>query len=332
MNNRARAAVTVRYRILAEIAASGRARAVCAAIACLLVAAAAAQEAEVSPSDELSRRGADTCLACHDESSEFPVLSIFQTRHALRVDPRSPFAQLQCETCHGPGAAHAQRVRRGEEQATIRTFGDGSDVPVAEQNDVCLGCHASDMGAAWHGSEHAFGELSCASCHTIHAAQDPMLSRVEQPDVCFGCHQKQRTESLMSSSHPIRYGQMACSACHTPHGGPGEFGLARITVNESCYACHADKRGPFLWEHAPVTEDCSLCHDPHGSMHPAMLTSRPPLLCQQCHSQAGHPSLAYTGAGIPPTGAEPALLAGSCLSCHTQIHGSNHPSGAGLSR
>jgi hypothetical protein len=26
------------------------------------------------------------------------------------------------------------------------------------------------------------------------------------------------------------------------------------------------------------------------------------------------------------------LLGGSCLNCHSQIHGSNHPSGAGFAR
>ncbi len=36
-------------------------------------------------------------------------------------------------------------------------------------------------------------------------------------------------------------------------------------MNETCYTCHADKRGPFLWEHQPVNEDCTNCHTPHGS-------------------------------------------------------------------
>ena len=48
-------------------------------------------------------RGADTCLKCHDEDDDYPVFDIFKTRHAQPGDPRSPFAGLQCEACHGPG-------------------------------------------------------------------------------------------------------------------------------------------------------------------------------------------------------------------------------------
>jgi predicted CXXCH cytochrome family protein len=89
-----------------------------------------------------------------------------------------------------------------------------------------------------------------------------------------------------------------------------------------------------LWEHAPVAEDCSLCHSVHGSMHAALLTKTPPLLCQQCHTVAGHPSVAYTAAGVPTGGggASVFLVAGSCTNCHTQVHGSNHPAGAKLMR
>jgi DmsE family decaheme c-type cytochrome len=125
---------------------------------------------------------------------------------------------------------------------------------------------------------------------------------------------------------------MDCSSCHRPHGSSAEFALARDTVNETCYQCHADKRGPFLWEHAPVAEDCTLCHAPHGSNQPAMLVLRPPFLCQSCHSEQGHPSIAQGPDGLAGGTASRFLLEQGCLNCHSQIHGSNHPSGARLMR
>jgi DmsE family decaheme c-type cytochrome len=111
--------------------------------------------------------------------------------------------------------------------------------------------------------------------------------------------------------------------------------LVKPTVNQTCFSCHADKRGPMLWEHAPVAEDCSLCHSSHGSVRTALLNKTPPLLCQQCHSAAGHPSVARTGAALPGNGGAGAaifLVAGACTNCHTQVHGSNHPAGAMLMR
>lgn len=292
----------------------------------------AAESAGAAEDSSYTKRGADTCLRCHDESSKFPVVAIFKTRHAQRDDARTPFAQLQCETCHGPGAAHAEEVPEGQKQAPILAFGGNSHVPVAKQNGVCLGCHESQARITWKGNSHGDNDVACASCHRIHAQHDPVLTNATQPDVCYTCHKAQRAEFDKPSAHPVRSAGMECSSCHEVHGSLAAKLLIKPTLNETCYTCHAEKRGPYLWEHAPVAEDCTNCHTPHGSIHSTLLAKRAPLLCQQCHSQLGHPSVARTGAGLPGGNPSGFLLAGSCLNCHSQIHGSNHPSGAKLTR
>lgn len=292
-----------------------------------------------------SKRGADTCIKCHDEDSEFPVFDIFKTKHARKADGRTPFAGLQCEACHGPGVngvafmeqalrtgSHVGKVRPGKERPPIINFGTTSDEPVSVQNGMCLQCHQDDQHIAWQGSAHESAEVACANCHKIHAAHDPVLDKVTEPEVCFKCHQKQRIDFSKPSTHPLRFGQMSCDDCHSSHGSATSTLLKRPTLNETCYSCHADKRGPFLWEHEPASEDCSLCHTPHGSIHPALLSKRPPLLCQQCHSQFGHPSVSLTPAGLPGASPSGLLLAGSCTNCHSQVHGSNHPSGVKMMR
>ena len=118
-----------------------------------------------------------------------------------------------------------------------------------------------------------------------------------------------------------------------PDGSTAPAQLVRNTVNETCTSCHAEYRGPFLWEHQPVAEDCTNCHNPHGSVQPALLKLRPPFLCQTCHEGAGHPSMVNTPQGLAGGGAPSAfLLAGGCINCHSQIHGSNHPSGRAFMR
>ena len=195
---------------------------------------------------------------------------------------------------------------------------------------MCTDCHAVDLGFAWHGSEHDMNEIACADCHQSHNASDPVMTTAGQPAVCFDCHREQRVAALKPYSHPFDEGQMNCGGCHNTHGSVTDGLLARQTLNDTCFDCHAEKRGPYLWEHAPATEDCTSCHDPHGSNHPGMLSLRGPMLCQGCHSQAGHPSIAYGPEGLADAMPSIYLLGRDCANCHTQVHGSNHPSGSKL--
>ena len=270
--------------------------------------------------------GVKTCLKCHDKDQHKAVL---HTAHAQMADERTPFAKNGCEGCHGPSAAHVNTSKKDQQGEKVPVhFGRDSYTPVETQNEVCLTCHRGGSQMHWEGSSHRMGDIPCASCHNSHAINDQVLDHTKQPEVCYQCHLTQRAKSHLLSRHPIKEGKVACSDCHLPHGGFGPSQLVGSTVNDTCYTCHAEKRGPFLWEHAPASEDCSLCHEPHGSNHPASLTRRAPLLCQQCHSAVGHPAFDYTGEDIDDVGRQNYLLSRSCMNCHSQVHGSNHPSGS----
>jgi DmsE family decaheme c-type cytochrome len=308
------------------------------ALACLVASNANSADKGASSKDvavdqtltaAYSAKGADTCLNCHNEPE---IVSIFRTRHALPNDPHGPFGHggLQCEACHGPGGAHAKA--KGRQPAGIVDFGSKVGTPVAKQNAMCLGCHQANAAHDWMASAHAANDISCADCHKMHDVQDPVRKTATQPDVCGKCHQVQHSALMKPSHHPLREGKMACTSCHSPHGSTTPSSLVKNTVNETCTSCHAEFRGPFLWEHQPVTEDCGNCHEPHGSAQPALLKTRAPFLCQQCHEAQGHPSVPNTPQGLPGGAPSPFLLAGSCLNCHSQVHGSNHPSGRALMR
>jgi DmsE family decaheme c-type cytochrome len=295
----------------------------------LLMAAPVIAQSDNQPSDpQYSEGGATFCLNCHNTP---PVSFILQTPHAQSGDPRTPFANQGCETCHGPSASH---VREFSSPGVV--FGKtGRRFPVSDpktQNQACLNCHESGSRMNWQGSQHEFGDVACSSCHKIHSLHDSVRVNQTQPQVCFTCHKDKQAQVSKRSHHPIMEGLVVCSNCHNPHGSPGTTLLARNTVNETCYQCHAEKRGPFLWEHQPVREDCTNCHNPHGSTQASLLEIRPPYLCQQCHEEAFHPSTLYSGTGIPPTGAAQQLLGNSCMNCHSTIHGSNHPSGSRFTR
>jgi DmsE family decaheme c-type cytochrome len=293
------------------------------------VADAQAEE-PANASHKFSELGGDTCLTCHNDDR---MQQLFRTPHGQQVDPNAPFAYLQCESCHGPAAEHTARDITSKTHAPIINFGDNARSTIDEQNAVCTGCHNKDVGMQWAGSEHERNDVSCVSCHNIHETQDPVLSPAEEAKVCFTCHDQQRADSQKPSAHPVRSGVMSCSDCHNPHHSATDALLKRHDLNEMCWSCHTELRGPYLFEHAPVSEDCSLCHFSHGSIHPNLLVKRPPLLCQSCHSSRGHPSRAVTEDNLA-SGTNPSTfgVGASCMNCHSQVHGTNHPSGMTLMR
>jgi DmsE family decaheme c-type cytochrome len=277
-------------------------------------------------------KGANQCMTCHREGSDNEAHEIFFTPMGISGAADSPFAdgRHDCEACHGPSNSHRKRQEDGSRLAPAVTFNGNTAVEV--QNEICMACHNDETMIHWTGSMHEEEDVACASCHEVHAPQDPVLDKLEQQEKCFSCHPRTRADTYKASSHPLRFGAMTCSDCHNPHSGNNDFLLTRSTVNDTCYTCHAEKRGPYLWEHAPVTEDCSLCHNPHGSNHEALLVQRSPLLCQQCHAPSGHPSTAYTSDLEDDNLQNRFLMGQSCSNCHAQVHGSNHPSGVTMTR
>jgi DmsE family decaheme c-type cytochrome len=214
-----------------------------------------------------SRRGADGCIGCHGDWDP-PLMGLFQNPHGNPHDSRSPFGerQLQCEACHGPGAAHGGRVPRGQPRPPIINFGSEAWTPIPQQNAMCLQCHEGHVGEQWAGSVHDLNSVACADCHSSHKPADPMLTRHLQGEACYACHSNVKAHFLKPYAHPVRQGQVVCTDCHNPHGTSNQGLLVRSNLNETCYSCHTEKRGPLLWEHAPVPEDCTICHDPHGAV------------------------------------------------------------------
>ena len=291
----------------------------------------------LSADEDISTMGeysesARQCMTCHKEGKDLEAHEIFLTPMGISGAEKSPFAEgsHDCETCHGPSKSHRKKQKDGTRLSPAIAF--NAETPVELANEICMGCHNDSQTLSWQGTMHEEEEVACTGCHSVHEPRDPVMDKLTQQEVCFSCHLRTRSETYRNSSHPLRFGEMTCTDCHNPHNGNNDFLLIRSTINDTCYTCHAEKRGPYLWEHAPVTEDCSLCHRSHGSNHAALLTQRSPLLCQQCHSPGGHPATAYTTENAENTFQQRFLLAQSCGNCHAQVHGSNHPSGVTITR
>lgn len=262
------------------------------------------------------------CLDCHQEQVE----QFAATPHGRAFAFGDRHGSATCETCHGDGARHIET----NDPADIVNPGRLS---IEDSTRQCLECHGENAAQThWLGSAHQRRGVGCLDCHGVHeeTAPDSMTAVEARTEACYSCHQDVRSDMRKVSHHPVREGKMTCLSCHDPHGAPSKGNLNAATVNELCYQCHTEKRGPFLWEHAPVRENCLTCHSPHGSNHLKLQTTSVPYICQQCHLNTRHPGTLYDGRNLPtlenPSTGSNRLFNRACLDCHAAIHGSNHPS------
>ncbi len=268
------------------------------------------------------------CVKCHNTQ----VRAIERTPHGNPRDERTPFANEECESCHGDTSRHLEfSTYEQSEPGGMLTFKEKDKSNAGERNAACLQCHQNGDRLHWQGGSHEMNDVVCSDCHTVHGRDDAM-SRYSQAGICFDCHQGVKTDFLRPYAHPANE-KITCNDCHEHHGSAGPKELKRFEVNQVCYDCHAEKRGPFLWEHAPASEDCVSCHRPHGSNHFALLKSRPPFLCQQCHANESGTRHIRQVMEFSNSGERARfIVGGSCMNCHAMVHGSNHPSGVSLTR
>lgn len=276
-------------------------------------------------SNNLGAVAPGTCYRCHWDMREFQ-----QIAGPHQIGGPNGF---NCTTCHDP---------HGKIREESRT-------------DLCLRCHGQGAPVmAWHTSTHATQGTACTDCHNPHPRTDVarvvnishtqvrrprrMPMSVDEPEVCYKCHPKIYGRNAMPSHHPIKEGKMVCSDCHDAHG-QAEGNLKEVSLNLVCYKCHADKQGPFAYEHPPVTENCGYCHEPHGTVANNLLRQPTTFVCLRCHSgHRGGPSfhdfgplpdlVADSGPFRVPDADRPTVQASfytDCTQCHNQIHGSDVP-------
>ncbi len=256
------------------------------------------------------------CADCHDEAAAAMANQIH-----MRIEPFEVYGRtVGCEGCHGDGTQHMEEG----DPALIRTFTN----PV-EDTAACLVCHGQKEQGDWHASTHAMENMSCLDCHSIHQEANPLNS-------CKDCHQPVLAQFQLPSHHPVPEGHMSCVGCHDPHASTESQLNTNMRLNDLCYTCHQSKEGPFIFEHAPVVEDCSLCHTPHGSVANNLLTANEPTVCLQCHEFHFHAGLLSPEGEWEVGGSEFENPAGEdsfnvsfttkCTQCHSQVHGTDLPS------
>ena len=273
------------------------------------------------------------------------------TAGAKAAAPAPPTSVTGCETCHGPGRAHADAEQDAagdpaKELAGTKLIFKFKASP-KENSERCLVCHISgkDQDTFAH-SQHAAAGISCNECHAAHLVREvknhnagnlpyaqaaffqvpelpetvswlhSSLLKQSEPNLCFTCHGNIQAQFALPVHHRVPEGLMKCTDCHNPHGSINRASL-NATHWETCVKCHVEKRGPYVYEHAAVrVEGCVVCHSPHGNTNHFMLVRREGRqLCLQCHS-------GFHAQAATPHSRLGFQTSGECTRCHVTIHGS----------
>ena len=301
----------------------------------LLICGAHAAEA---PPPRAVAPEAEICKNCHANYVE----NYLATKHGQHGNLKGP----DCQTCHVNALEHA-KAGGGRGAGGILGFNNKA-ITADKKAGVCLTCHEGNRHLAfWDSGKHKKNEVSCNNCHVLHGTPGPgatialnkpnpsvtpfeTTSRQLQYETCVSCHKQIRAQLLKPSHHPIIEGKITCTNCHNPHGALSQAMITAESIRDLCTGCHAEKRGPFMWEHPPVEENCLTCHNAHGSNHNRLLAEKAPNVCQDCHDAAQHPGTIYSGNQgfspiAPATVPSTRLIARGCVNCHNNMHGSNAP-------
>jgi DmsE family decaheme c-type cytochrome len=260
----------------------------------------------------------ESCAACHQDE----VTALTRSPHSVldsKKLARRAGADSSCAACHGDAAVH---LDAGGSLGTI--FGFGDDRSAGARAERCLACHATDH-PGFRASRHAAAGVDCTSCHSVHHAASGSSSLLRSPApapvgrrelgassaVCHSCHEDVFTRFDFNEHHRLQEGILTCVSCHDPHAA-GDRGRLGGFDQEACIRCHADKGGPFVYEHAASrVEGCLACHSPHGSPNRHLLAFQGTAeLCFSCHGAVPGFHSGFTFATV-------------CTNCHVSIHGSN---------
>ncbi|MEZ5427082.1 MAG: DmsE family decaheme c-type cytochrome [Pyrinomonadaceae bacterium] len=284
--------------------------------------------------------GSESCRDCHEDQFK----SFSETKHAKLSQLASWKGKVQgCESCHGPGKDHLEDAT---DLTKIISFKNKTSKEISE---TCLTCHAGkEDHNKFRRSDHWRNNVGCTDCHTAHGAESHptqigsvtlaginsdnkpgtgtlAMLKVSEPQLCLSCHNEMKAQFSQPFHHKVLEGQMKCSDCHNAHG---EFELknARLAVggDAACVKCHTDKKGPFVYEHLPITvEGCATCHNTHGSANPKMLKrNQVRQLCLECHSSI----FEDLAPNAPSFHRQDNVRYQNCTICHVKIHGSQtHP-------
>lgn len=284
----------------------------------------------------------DACQTCHGASQEHMDSGGEQVPSTkFGAKSKVPVAEQNkvCLTCHESGARMEWKGSAHETAeiacTTCHTLHANQDKTLGKktQSDVCYSCHKTQRAQIHRSSAHPIknGKMSCSGCHNPHGGTGPkLLNKSTLNETCYTCHAEKRGPFLWEHQ-PV---QEDCSICHVPHGS-NHAPLLNAKGPWLCQQCHQEEFHPSLKYNGTgippnQQEDCLACHK--GQVRPAAGGAHDDPISADVGTCSA-PDGCHVNSEISHGGrVTPNMLGKNCLNCHSQIHGSNHPSGVKLMR
>ncbi len=244
----------------------------------------------------------DFCFTCHTVSQNGNQLS---SPAGWSVVQDTAYHDVQCESCHGPGAEHIETP-------------DASDHPLARVRVL-----VSDVATGNIDTDTATAQGSCAECHSgthhpfvnewrtsghARALQEEGTYIADEGANCATCHEGRAV--LRAWGVTANYFErdtaaadahlgVTCAVCHDPHNGQFD-GQLRYSISDGtfdgnlCMKCHTRRyepagnsaRGPHAPQGAVLTGTAGFWPPGYDTTAQAATHGSPtanPRLCAGCH-------------------------------------------------
>ncbi len=218
---------------------------------------AVAQFTQLLPTVQRSatRVGDAQCGKCH------------ATDHTSWLATKHASVHVDCESCHGPGSAHASAP-------TLLNILHGTD---STSSIVCAQCH-NDINNDWSASKHAgivedpvnLGNNNCFRCHSGEFRANNIDSKIShgqtpaQVNTAIVALDTPTLQSYIPASHT----SATCTNCHDPHANTNnltsageQFYLRRATSSTDL---SSDLPGAQATTYTTLNHICGSCHNNRG--------------------------------------------------------------------
>ncbi|MBB5062439.1 tetratricopeptide repeat protein [Granulicella mallensis] len=205
------------------------------------------------------------CMFCHNAYPQIPPIA-HRDLSANSVYSGALPEGIDCQRCHGPGAAHVKAAQTpGTSVQQIRAqILNPTHLSNDRQMEVCEQCHLETTSQPLpdrirHYDQEPFGYRADQPLASFNAyfARDPDHGRTDNFEIVDAPYRLRQSQCYLKSQ-----GALTCETCHNPHDL--HKGLESVTYYANiCMKCHgANLPGKIAQHQHPASNDCVSCHMP----------------------------------------------------------------------